>query len=243
MALVEKVILCYTVCVLAICQCTYSQRVYLVSIGIADYPGDNGDLRLSALDGKRIKWLYDKNSHSKALLLIDSLATKSQILAATQRMFTKAKPEDMIVFFSSGHGYNGAFCAYDADITYTEVRNVMAKSKSKHKMIFADACLSGNMRNEVKQSKNGIDTDMDVMLFLSSRDDEYSMESTGITNGYFTTALQLGLRSYADADRNRIITAKELFVYVSQMVKDLSRDQQHPVMWGHFSDDMPVMVW
>ena len=38
-------------------------------------------------------------------------------------------------------------------------------------------------------------------------------------------------------------TAKELFDYVSARVKRLSGNQQHPVMWGRFPNNMPVMRW
>ena len=62
-------------------------------------------------------------------------------------------------------------------------------------------------------------------------------------NGFFTACLLRALKGGADVDRNRVITAKELFNAVSKGVKKLSRDSQHPVMWGNFSDDMPIMVW
>ena len=38
-------------------------------------------------------------------------------------------------------------------------------------------------------------------------------------------------------------SAKELFQFVSPRVTQLSDGAQHPVMWGKFDDDMPVMVW
>ena len=62
-------------------------------------------------------------------------------------------------------------------------------------------------------------------------------------NGFFTTCLQRGLRGGADANRDKIITAKELFLFVSKGVKELSDDKQHPVMWGKFDDTMPVIAW
>ena len=81
------------------------------------------------------------------------------------------------------------------------------------------------------------------MLFLSSRENEVSIESPSMKNGFFTTCLQRGLRGGADINRDRIITAKELFEFVSLGVKKLSRDKQHPVMRCKFSDSMPVMIW
>ena len=42
---------------------------------------------------------------------------------------------------------------------------------------------------------------------------------------------------------NRTITAKELFNYVHSGVIQLSGNRQHPVMWGKFANNMPVMKW
>ena len=81
------------------------------------------------------------------------------------------------------------------------------------------------------------------MLFLSSRGNETSIERRDMKNGFFTSCLQKGLRGGADANKDRTITARELFNYVSTNVKTLSSDKQHPVMWGKFSDNMTVMKW
>ena len=81
------------------------------------------------------------------------------------------------------------------------------------------------------------------MLFLSCRSNEVSIETPTKTNGFFTYALQHGLRGGADKNKDRTITAKELFNYVSAKVKKESNDRQHPVMWGKFPDNMPVIKW
>ena len=81
------------------------------------------------------------------------------------------------------------------------------------------------------------------MLFLSSRSNETSIARRDMQNGFFTTYLQKGLRGGADVNRDRIITAKELFNYVHENVVKISKGKQHPVMWGKFSDNMPVRVW
>ena len=78
---------------------------------------------------------------------------------------------------------------------------------------------------------------------MSSRGNETSFERPDMSNGFFTTCLQRALRGGADQNRDSIITAKELFQFVSPRVTQLSDGAQHPVMWGKFDDDMPVMVW
>lgn len=220
-------------------------KVYLVSVGIADYPGTQNDLRLPVKDAKTIAWLYSKNTSVDYVLLLDRKATRKTVLAAMNKVFTKAGTNDIVVFFFSGHGYPGGFVAYDGQLTYEAIRNAMAKSSCRNKMIFADACFSGKMRTGGRASESSVAEarKANVMLFLSSRSDETSIERRDMRNGFFTTYLQKGLRGGADADKDRMITARELFQYVHKGVVRLSNGKQHPVMWGKFPDNMPVMVW
>lgn len=62
-----------------------------------------------------------------------------------------------------------------------------------------------------------------VMLFLSSRDNETSIERKDMKNGFFTTCLVSALRGKADSNRDRTISAKELFKFVSDNVRALSK--------------------
>ena len=45
------------------------QKIYLVSVGVADYPGTNMDLTLPAKDAETINWLYQKNSKAQCGIL------------------------------------------------------------------------------------------------------------------------------------------------------------------------------
>ena len=218
-------------------------KTYLVAVGVSDYPGTDKDLRLPANDAATIRYIYSKNSNVESVLLQNSAATKNVVLSKLQVTFSKAKANDIIVFFFSGHGSKGAFCAYDAQIPYSEIRQAMASSKAKNKMIFADACFSGKMRQGRKNTAEQSFNNYNIMLFLSSRGNETSIERRDMKNGFFTSCLQKGLRGGADANKDRTITARELFNYVSTNVKTLSSDKQHPVMWGKFSDNMTVMKW
>lgn len=218
-------------------------KTYLVAAGVSDYPGTDKDLRLPANDAATVQYIYSKNSNAETVLLTNSDATKSAVLSKIRSTFAKASENDIIVFFFSGHGSKGAFCAYDAQIPYTEIRQAMASSRAKNKMIFADACFSGKMRQGRKNTAEQSFNNYNIMLFLSSRGNETSIERRDMKNGFFTSCLQRGLRGGADTNKDKIITAKELFNYVSTNVKKLSNDKQHPVMWGKFSDNMTVMKW
>ena len=184
-------------------------------------------------------------SQAKVCLLMNDKAKVATVKKALQKMVSIATADDIVVMFFSGHGVKGGFICYDGFLYYSDIYAAMASCKSNNKMVFADACFSGAMRqgkNNTNASSNSINNG-NVMFFLSCRSNEKSIETPKMTNGFFTYALQHGLRGGADKNLDRIITAKELFDYVSAKVKKESGNRQHPVMWGKFSNNMPVMKW
>lgn len=223
-------------------------RTYLVSVGIADYSGfpqKMNNLRLTTKDAQTIVDLYSQNTSVDYSILLNDKATKNRILRAIKKVFNKASEDDIVVFFFSGHGYPGGFCAYDGNLGYDEVRKAMSESMSKNKMMFVDACRSGGIRVDKTEAQGSINVakKANVMLFLSSRNNENSIERRDMKNGFFTTYLQKGLRGNADSNRDRVITARELFDFVHNGVSKVSGGKQHPVMWGNFNDNMIVMKW
>lgn len=243
-----KTLRLFVIAILLTLTLTANARVYLVSVGIADYsgyPSKINNLRLTTKDAKTIIDLYSKNASVDYALLLNDKATKDRILRAIKKVFNQASENDIVVFFFSGHGYPGGFCAYDGNLGYADVRKAMSQSKSKNKMMFVDACHSGGMRVDENAAQGAITAakNANVMLFLSSRNNESSIERRDMQNGFFTTYLQKGLRGNADSNRNRIITAKELFDFVHNGVSKISGGKQHPVMWGNFDDNMTVMKW
>ena len=220
-------------------------KIYLVSVGISDYPGTKHDLVRAHNDAATMQWLYRENKQASTRLLMNEKATVADVIAAMQKMFAQATADDIVVLFFSGHGVKGGFVCYDGFLLYSDIKSAMTSCKSKNKMIFADACFSGAIRDTGSRTTadfGGMKTD-NIMLFLSCRSNEISIENPKMTNGFFTYALQHGLRGGADTNKDRTITAKELFKYVSAKVKKNSNDKQHPVMWGKFPDDMVVMKW
>ncbi|MBQ0020967.1 MAG: caspase family protein [Bacteroidales bacterium] len=219
-------------------------KVYLVAVGISDYPGTVNDLSLCDGDARDLAALYKKNNQAETILLCNSKATTAAVTQAMKNLFRKAQANDIVVLFYSGHGEKKGLCLYDKTLTFKEIMKIFDSLKCKNKMIFSDSCFSGSLRSKATLQASDVQLTNNVMFFLGSRSNEYSIENgSEFTNSYFTHALIRALSGKADTNRNRIISAKELFTYVSKHVKEYSDDQQHPVMWGHFSDDMPVMKW
>lgn len=243
---VKKIIAFLVVCFSFVPVYISASDIYVVSVGISNYK-NIPDLGLPEKDAKAIAELY-KAKTKNVILITGKYATKSKILKSLKDQFGRAKESDMIIFSFSGHGYPGGICPYemsdqDDGITYTEIHKILKRSRAKQKIIFADACFSGGIRGNSSNVNSSSYNDSDVLLFLSSRTGEKSIESQFMANGFFTTYLLRGLRGGADTDRNRMITAKELFLFVSHGVKERNEDKQHPVMWGNFDDGYVLMDW
>lgn len=224
-----------------LCTPLCAQNIYLLSVGISDYEGSSNDLRLPVNDARAVSALYSKNGSATVEMLLDSDATGENIKKKMASLFSKAGKNDIVVLFFSGHGSHNGIAAYDGIVSYESIRKLLSRCKSINKMVFIDSCFSGEIR--VSGHSNRASKTQNVMFFLSSRSNEKSIEGAAMKNGLFTAFLERGLRGGADSDRNRTVTAKELYNFVSKGVKEASYDKQHPVMWGNFSNNMPVIKW
>ena len=68
-----------------------------------------------------------------------------------------------------------------------------------------------------------------VITMSSSTGSEVSVESAALGHGYFTQALIEGLSGQADSNKDGLVYVNELDTYLSDRVKFLSQDRQHPV--------------
>ena len=228
------------------------RTIYVLSVGISDYRYIS-DLQKTENDAREFSELY--MTHTKNVTtLLGSQATRENILSSLRSCFAKAGADDIVVFFFSGHGDKGGLCAYDTKgrstlVTYAEVQKAIGSCKAANKQLFIDACYSGGLRDGKKTARPAttarppLSDTQGIMLFLSSRTGETSQENRWADNGFFTQYLINGLKGAADTDSDRIITAKEIFTYVSAKVSERTRKKQNPVMWGKFNDNMHILNW
>jgi hypothetical protein len=225
----------------------YSQgsgRLYAVCAGVSEYSRKSDNLKYPNQDAKEVYELLKYHAGASSLILLtDREATAENVLNSLDRLFTKTRPEDIVIFFFSGHGNAGIFFAHDRTISFKSLQEIFRKTQARRKIIFADACRAGTLRTPDKTESDGGHVGENVMLFLSSRSNQASIDSPTLKNGLFTYYLLAGLKGGADANSNRIIEAKELFDFVNAQVRTTSRDRQTPVMWGKFDNNMPVLNW
>ena len=215
-------------------------KVYVVSVGIADYPGKENDLRISDNDAKAIAKVFLATKDASVKVLTNEDATQSALLSTMHTLFEDAQSDDAVVLYFSGHGTPGALACHDGLLTYQHIFKMLKGCKANKKMIIADACFSGKMRTTRQQSNNY--NSQNIMLFLSSRTNETSQE-TQYKNSLFTIFLERGLRGGADMNRDRQMTAREIYDFVHKGVIEASDNKQHPVMWGKFDNNMTIIKW
>lgn len=223
-----------------LCSILLQAKVYLVCVGIADYPGTKKDLRISDNDAKTIAKVFQATKDASVNVLTNEEATQSALLSTMHTAFEDAESDDVVILYFSGHGTPGALVCHDGLLTYLHIFKMLKGCKATRKIIIADACYAGKMRTTKQQSSSY--NSQNVMLFLSSRTNETSLE-TPYKNSLFTIFLERGLRGGADSNKDRSITARELYDFVHKGVIEASKNKQHPVMWGKFDNDMTVIKW
>ena len=197
-------------------------------------------MRVSDNDAKTIAKIFKATKDASINVLVNNQATQSTLLNAIRTLFSDAQSNDAVILYFSGHGTPGALVCYDGLLAYQNVFKVLKGCKANRKIVIADACFAGKMRTSKQQSASY--NSQNVMFFLSSRTNEKSME-TPYQNSMFTIFLERGLRGGADINKDKRITARELYDFVHQGVIEASGGRQHPVMWGKFDNNMTIINW
>lgn len=235
-------------------------KVWAVVCGVATYD-HMPVLRYTDDDAYRF-YAFLKSPEGGALpdeqvrVLIDEDATHENILENIGQVFGMAGPDDLVVFYFSGHGLNGSFLPIDFDgynnkLLHEEIATAFSKTKARFKLCVADACHSGGllaMRSgepepmlvqfyqSLSRSVSG------TALIMSSKADETSLESSGLRQGVFSHFLIRGLKGEADTNADKVVTVEELYDFVNKKVREYTANRQSPVLKGTYDPKMPVAV-
>jgi hypothetical protein len=234
-------------------------KIWAVIIGVANYPNIKS-LNYTDDDAYRVANFLQRPEggaipDEQIRILIDESATKSKILYEARSLFGKADADDVILFYFSGHGMEGAFLPRDFtgssnQLYHSEIRTIFENSKAKHKICLADACHSGSLDKSNKDMESVIDSYYNAWnsstggtaLMMSSKAEETSIEYQGLRQGVFSYYLIKGLKGEANTNSDDIVTISELFDYVKTNVQVYTSYKQTPVINGNYDKNMPVAV-
>ncbi|KQC08506.1 MAG: hypothetical protein APR55_11505, partial [Methanolinea sp. SDB] len=148
----------------------FSGEKYAILVGIEDY-ANLGDLENCDDDARDMRALLLGSecgfSYGNIELLLNSQATRNNIKGAIERVSTQAGPEDLVVFYFSGHGSFGEdlppydessdgldeyICPqdsrYSGKVNYIrddELKGWFDAIPANHKLLIFDSCYSGGM--------------------------------------------------------------------------------------------------
>jgi WD40 repeat protein len=228
-------------------------RLYVLAIGVSRYQDprlvldfasvDAGDVAaaLKAQEGRMYREVVVR-------VLRDEEATQRNVQEGLDLIARDTTKPDTALVFMAGHGTTEDnkyyFLPADVDIgrlqqTATpqdEIRERLGQIRGTA-LFFFDTCKSGSvMRGSrlVQPDINGVINDFasaenGVVVFGASDAREDSLEAKSWGHGAFTKALLEALRGQADLFRGRReITVAGLELWLSERVKELTEDRQHP---------------
>jgi Caspase domain/Domain of Unknown Function (DUF1080) len=234
--------------------------LYVLSIGINDYPDKRLKLDCAALYARDLRQAFLTNSRRQfpggvvARLLLDAQATRANILEGLQWLASKAKGNDVAVLFYAGHGdskIEGQFFLVPVDANLRKLGATGISGESLRKalgelpcttMLILDACDSGGF-DPVKATKTrktrALPTETDAML-RKMVNDEGLVVMCGAAkgteaaeengHGFFTRAIIEGLSGKADVVKKGRVDLIDLQAYVINRVGELSADEQQPTI-------------
>lgn len=214
-----------------------STRVWTVSVGISDYPGSGNDLPECANDAVKIAEALRNQgltTPEREILLTDAQATRGAITQALQRVAREIQPNDVFVFFYSGHGGQAQgpsrdeeelddideyIFVHDGQILDDEMGRLIDGIHARTSLFALDSCFSGGFAKDVV-TRPGI-----VGMFSSEEDVTSGVAMQFQAGGYLSHFLRMGINGEGDADpRDGSLTVGELTHYVWQQYASQARD-------------------
>ncbi|MEA3491654.1 MAG: caspase family protein [Campylobacterota bacterium] len=228
----------------------YKPTLYLLSIGVSQYKNPEYNLGVADKDAESIARMFQKQSgklYKEVVVktLVNREADSDNILDGLTWIDREATSKDVVIIFIAGHGINDDkgnyyFLSYEANldrlrrtaVKWTEIQDTIDNLPSKI-ILLADTCHSGNIagirRDITSAVKSIINSGTGSIIMTATTGSGYSYEQPGWGHGAFTKALLEGIdHTKADYDKDQSVSIKEIDLYVTSRVKELTKGRQKP---------------
>lgn len=201
------------------------RQVFAISVGIADYGGNTSDLTYTDTDAAKLYQKFEELGmlRHESILLTNQQATLPEFRRAFQRVAAQAGPDDIFLFFYSGHGSQiddpddrGELDGRDEtlvfadgeELTDDDLATMFADVHAGTTMIVLDSCFSGGFERDLITRPN-------MMGLFSSEEDLTSLVASEFNaGGYLSRFFSDGVSGQADDNADGNITAGELVSYL-----------------------------
>ncbi|MBN1771204.1 MAG: caspase family protein [Deltaproteobacteria bacterium] len=208
-----------------------------VFVGISDYPGGVNDLPLCREDAEKLAQTFKSiglmdDAHID--LISDSRATVANVRGAMQRMSRRVGPDDVFVFFYSGHGGQSdtdpqrypdevdgrqeTIVLTDGEYTDDQVRQDLDAIDAGLTVVALDSCFAGGFARDVVSQPGR------VGFFSSEEDLTSNVAGEFQAGGYLSHFFQKAVEGYADLNRDGLVQIGELSHYLQTQYAEHVRE-------------------
>lgn len=235
-------------------------KYHVVCVGVSNYQDNALRLNFAEKDARAMQAIFGtyNRANVQTYLLTDRAATHNAILDTLRRALNNARPQDVLLFYFSGHGEEGGLVPHDYDrnnpqtlLQFSEIMGVLNQKKLRVKGLLLDACHSGSigpalisaskdagafdrMNQVVNTLQNG-----QVFGLCSSAASQPSWEHPAYEHGVFTYYLLSALQK-ADFDNSGLISLGEVNWYLKNTMN--RRQSQTYQLTGRIQFRMPLFA-
>jgi hypothetical protein len=231
---------------------------YALLVGVSNYGADFTALPSAVKDVRALQRVLLNPDiggffESDVTALVD--CDQQEIQRAVFRLFNDRKPDDLLLFYFSGHGVTDNRSDFylasknankkELDITAVPATNIhtqMNKSRSQRQVVILDCCHSGAFSKGMTAKDGGTVNVLPKLggegraILTASDSTKYAFEQEGFELSLYTHFLVEGLeKGAADQDGDGEISVDELYEYVKEKVKntnDAMSPEFYPVRGG-----------
>lgn len=202
------------------------QRVFAVMVGISDYEGEGNDLPLTDEDATKLEQTLRSQGllNPASITLTNAEGTLAGVRQAFARVAAQAGPDDVFLFFYSGHGgqergqvsatepdgMDETLTLYDGDLTDDELARLFGTVRARLSLAVLDSCFSGGFERDVV-SRPGV-----MGIFSSEEDLTSSVADKFEAGGYIAHFIRDAFEGEADTNGDRILAAGEMAAYLRE---------------------------
>jgi WD40 repeat protein len=246
---------------------------YLVAIGINEYRNPALDLNYARADAEAFSKTIRERSSSlfkkiEIHELIDTAATRNNILSLMDELSRIVKPEDVLLFYYAGHGSmvenkfffipTESVSLYQEDrLNQESIYAGLVQEKLKNipalkQIVILDACQSGASteilaRRGASEEKAlaQLSRGSGVHVLAASGSEQFAAEVSELGHGVFTYIILDALQGSADgAPKDGNVTVYELKAYLNDQVPDLTEKYKGTPQWPYtfsIGHDFPIV--
>jgi|GEM_PF-7098813 len=205
----------------------------------------------------------------RAVLLKNQSAAKAEVIKHLVGLMKRAESSDLVIIYLATHALPDPdtgeinFVMHDTDLnnlvgtglSQSDIDRIIQRARARKIVFLVDTCHSGGLGNNILLARRGggiasevnqllaqLASSIDgVAVLTASSSNEWSQEDERWNGGVFSYYLMSGLQGRADANRDQVITIREIYDYLYMNVPEATSGNQHPELKGSFSNDLPLI--